>query len=151
MKAQHADTQTRTGVQPRLASTLRNGRVPQQKVLINSNDGAVSGFEPRTYQSEQSNFCLPLGLEPKTTLNQTTSVSESSPKANTHCHQSSYKNPAILTPIKNKDIKHNNNKKKKRKKGRSRVQIPSESDDEYNSKEDDDESVSVLPGLQERN
>ena len=49
---------------------------------------------------------------------------------------------------KNKDIKYNNNKKKKKKKGRSRVQIPSESDDEYNSKEDDDESVSDLPGLQ---
>ena len=31
------------------------------------------------------------------------------------------------------------------------MQIPSESDDEYSSEEDDDESVSGLPGLQERN
>ena len=52
---------------------------------------------------------------------------------------------------KNKDIKYKNNKKKKRKKGRSRVQIPSESDDEYSSKENVDESVSGLPGLQKRN
>ena len=51
----------------------------------------------------------------------------------------------------NKEIKYKNNKKKKRKKGKSRVQIPSESDDEYSSEEDDDESVSGLPGLQERN
>ena len=78
-------------------------------------------------------------------------INKSSPEANTRCHQSSYKNPAILTRIKNKDIKYKNNKKKKRKKGRSRVQIPSENDDEYNSKEDDNESVSGLPGLQERN
>ena len=52
---------------------------------------------------------------------------------------------------KNKDIRYKNIKKKKRKKGRSRLQIPSESDDEYSSKEDNDESVSGLPGLQERN
>ena len=48
---------------------------------------------------------------------------------------------------KNKDIKYKNNKKKKRKKGISRVQIPSESDKEYSSKENNDESVSGLPGL----
>ena len=49
---------------------------------------------------------------------------------------------------KNKDIKYKNNKKKKRKKGKSRVQIPRESDNEYGSEEDDDDSVSGLPELQ---
>ena len=52
---------------------------------------------------------------------------------------------------KNKDIKYKNNKKKKIKKGTSRVQIPSESVDAYSSEEDDNKSVSGLPGLQERN
>ena len=50
----------------------------------------------------------------------------------------------------NEDIKYKNNKKKKRKKEKSRVQIPSESDD-ADSSEEDNESVSGLPGLQERN
>ena len=31
------------------------------------------------------------------------------------------------------------------------MQIPSESNDAYSSKEDDDESASSLPGLQKRN
>ena len=51
---------------------------------------------------------------------------------------------------KNKGIKYKINKEKKRNKGKSKVQIPNESDDEYNSKEDNNESVSGLPGLQER-
>ena len=92
-----------------------------------------------------------MGLEPKNTLEQTTSRNKSSPKANTRCHQSNYKNLVILRPIKNKDIKYINNKKKKRKKRRSIEQIPRENDDEDNSKEDDDESVSGVLGFQERN
>ena len=78
--------QTRTGSESRTASTLRNGRGLQQKVATDSIQATVSGFEPRTYRSEQSNFNLPLGLEPKNTLEQTTSSNESSPEANTRCH-----------------------------------------------------------------
>ena len=50
---------------------------------------------------------------------------------------------------KNKDIKYKNNKKKRKKKGKPRVKIIRESSDEYSS-EDEEESVSDLPGLQVR-
>ena len=38
--------QTRTGVDSRTASTLRNGRGPQQKVVTDSIKATISGFEP---------------------------------------------------------------------------------------------------------
>ena len=52
---------------------------------------------------EQSNFCWPLGLEPKTTLDQT-SNNESSPEANTGSHKSNNRNSAISTPINQQSI-----------------------------------------------
>ena len=73
------------------------------------------------------------------------------PEANTKPTQYQRVTKNRSSSYKNKDIKYKNNKKKKKKKGKSRMQIPSERDDAYSSKENDDESVSGLPGLQERN
>ena len=58
LEAQRVHIQTRTGVDPRTAPTLQmNGRVPQQKVVNDSINATVRGFEPLTYSKEQSNFC----------------------------------------------------------------------------------------------
>ena len=69
LEAKRADTPTGFGIESRPVSTLRNGRVPQQKAVPDSIDETVSGFEPRAYRPEQSNLCLPLGLKPKTLVN----------------------------------------------------------------------------------
>ena len=80
LEAKRADTQTGIGIDSRSMSTLQNGRVPQQKVVTDSSDETVSGFEPRTYRSEQSNFVFHWDSHPRPLVNKQLVIANRHPK-----------------------------------------------------------------------